>query len=471
MKKFFLAALIISVTTSLFAQTQVKFSFINAEPDSIKLIYQTNFYPQSKTVLKINERKADYVFNLPKSFPQVALVLYNNDSLPVWINNQPAEITVTQNYLSADVRFNTNDAFFSYQFLKQFPELAPFKEMQSSANTTSVDQLEMQLFENKNKQEKFLEEQQNTLSEQTIWFFKNKIKFNYWASIYAYPILKANKSKELSVFALPSVMVENFPKEELINQKYLVIPDFIQLLKYYITYEASKANEFKKFTDYSVSLNRKITLSRQLLKGEVHAFNYGQFLLDFYSNISAPEQKQILKNFSKTPLSDEYYAFCKKYINDHPSSFIDNQKNNNSPNNEILFDGLDGKKHSLSEFKGKVVYIDFWASWCGPCRMMFPYSKKLYENLSKDEQKKIIFLFISIDATAENWKKGVADNLLEGVQLHSPGNWQSEAVKYFKIGSIPRYMILNKKNEFVNFNAKRPSEPELLQELKDLIKE
>ena len=55
----------------------------------------------------------------------------------------------------------------------------------------------------------------------------------------------------------------------------------------------------------------------------------------------------------------------------------------------------------LSEFKGSVVYVDFWASWCGPCRGQFPHAKKLHEKL---KDKPVVFLYISFDRSEEEWK-------------------------------------------------------------------
>ncbi len=130
---------------------------------------------------------------------------------------------------------------------------------------------------------------------------------------------------------------------------------------------------------------------------------------------------------------------------------------------------LKGKDHTLADFKGKVVYIDFWASWCGPCRQQFPFAKELMGKLNEKQKKQIEFVYISIDDTDELWKRGIEANQLEGYQLHSPGGWKSEVVKQFKINGIPRYMIIDKKGNIVDPNAKRPSQPEVLDELLKLL--
>ena len=64
-------------------------------------------------------------------------------------------------------------------------------------------------------------------------------------------------------------------------------------------------------------------------------------------------------------------------------------------------------------------------------------------------------------------KKGITDLGMEGQMVISPGNWSSKVCKFFQIGSIPRYMIMNKKGDIVDFNAKRPVDPSLGGQLRD----
>jgi thiol-disulfide isomerase/thioredoxin len=117
------------------------------------------------------------------------------------------------------------------------------------------------------------------------------------------------------------------------------------------------------------------------------------------------------------------------------------------------------------------VYIDFWASWCGPCRQQFPFSKKLHDSMTKKELDKIVFLYISIDDNEATWKKAIEQNNLQGVNAISRGGWSSEVCKFFNITSIPRYMILNKNGKVVEQDAKRPADESLKDDLLKLMAE
>lgn len=69
---------------------------------------------------------------------------------------------------------------------------------------------------------------------------------------------------------------------------------------------------------------------------------------------------------------------------------------------------VNGKKYRLSDFKGKAVYIDVWATWCGPCCMEIPYMEKLVKHYAKN--KKIEFLSISLDENQKKWKKKLTED-------------------------------------------------------------
>ena len=96
----------------------------------------------------------------------------------------------------------------------------------------------------------------------------------------------------------------------------------------------------------------------------------------------------------------------------------------------------DGNPHSLSEYcgKGNYVLLDFWASWCGPCRQEMPNVKAAYE---KYKEKGFNIVGLSFDNKPENWKKAIADMQLSWVHLSDLKGWQSIAGQTYAINSIP----------------------------------
>ena len=100
---------------------------------------------------------------------------------------------------------------------------------------------------------------------------------------------------------------------------------------------------------------------------------------------------------------------------------------------------INGKEVSLSDLKGKYVYIDIWATWCGPCTGELPHLKELEKKM---HGKKIVFVSISCDKDKAAWEKMVKEKGLEGVQLHNGGD--RAFMDAFGVKYIPRFILLDK---------------------------
>jgi len=132
-----------------------------------------------------------------------------------------------------------------------------------------------------------------------------------------------------------------------------------------------------------------------------------------------------------------------------------------TPSPKFNYENHKGGKTSLESLKGKYVYIDVWATWCGPCRQEIPSLQKVEQQY---EGKNIEFVSISIDAKKdyEKWKKLVTDQKLGGVQLVADNDWNSQFVKDFAIDGIPRFILVGPDGNIVNADAPRPSDPQLI---------
>jgi len=135
--------------------------------------------------------------------------------------------------------------------------------------------------------------------------------------------------------------------------------------------------------------------------------------------------------------------------------------------------GFDYENHkggttNLTDLNGKYVYVDVWATWCGPCIREIP-SLKLVE---KDYHgKNIVFVSLSIDETKDydKWKTMVAEKELGGIQLIADKNWDSEFVKEYGILGIPRFILIDPQGNIVSADAPRPSDAKLRSMLDKLI--
>lgn len=139
-----------------------------------------------------------------------------------------------------------------------------------------------------------------------------------------------------------------------------------------------------------------------------------------------------------------------------------------SPFPALSFENHNGGVSKISDFKGKLVYIDVWATWCAPCRAEIPFLKKAEE---KYKGKNIEFVSISIDSKKDydKWKKFVSDKNLGGVQLIAEKDWNSDLVKELKISGIPRFVLVDVEGNIMMPDAPRPSSEEFNNILSEML--
>lgn len=123
-----------------------------------------------------------------------------------------------------------------------------------------------------------------------------------------------------------------------------------------------------------------------------------------------------------------------------------------------------GGTSSLKDYKGSYVYIDVWATWCGPCKYEIPFLEKVEKEY---HDKNIKFVSLSIDTKKDEpkWREMIKEKNMGGIQLLADKDYESQFISDYYIYGIPRFILIDPQGNIVNYDAPRPSE----EKLKDLL--
>lgn len=163
---------------------------------------------------------------------------------------------------------------------------------------------------------------------------------------------------------------------------------------------------------------------------------------------------------AKSPLMADYgKRFMQKYKGTEPEAITQIQQMLKMSSSNIVggeapdftMNDVNGNPRKLSEFKGKVMLVDFWASWCGPCRRENPNVLKAY---AKYHDKGFDVLGVSLDKTKESWLAAIEKDGLIWNHVSDLKGWQNEAAKLYGVTSIPHTVLLDKEGKIIARNLR-----------------
>jgi len=254
-----------------------------------------------------------------------------------------------------------------------------------------------------------------------------------------------------------STLSENYPKNKMVfNYDFNNTEDYLFSEIYLTMIDSEWYNHIQRLTQNStesiikikieeVKKIKNIYLKNEIIENLISQIKPQNADLDYLHN-------ELIKLINDENLSKEVtekYNTVKKLLKGSPSPSF-NYENYNSGST------------SLESLRGKYIYIDVWATWCGPCLMEIPNLEKL-QNTFKD--KNISFVSISVDKKIDvsKWRKLIEEKNLGGIQLITDNERKSDFLKQYAVSSIPRFILIDKEGNIIDADAPRPSNPKLIE--------
>ena len=307
-----------------------------------------------------------------------------------------------------------------------------------------------------------------------------------------------NREKQQEVIdGLAVVDEERIKLMESYGSRYPILTE-IAALNTYLSYQNNQegyyeevdyfANEFFRFVDFSSDLYEHNpwvyeavkeytrTLSSVKLEKELHQSYIDDLLREIPANTS---MHQLALSGVVTGLEGlrhpNYMLYGKrllaKYEKDHPKAIADMKRKIGlagaflpgavAPDFAQITPA--GDSLSLSDLRGKVVLVDFWASWCGPCRRENPHVKKVYE---KYKDKGFEILGVSLDRKKESWERAIKQDGLPWHHISDLKGWKNSVALMYDVSSIPHTILLDQEGRIV---ANKLRGPQLEQELEKIF--
>lgn len=445
-----------------YASVKIKAVIKNAETGTeVQLFYEQNVFEFNSIVKKIDNEGA-FSAEIPVITDNLLRITIGNVYVDVFVKDN-ASLYFTadlndfyntlkfENDLSAENTYNVLEA--KYNILAELNSYSRYGDaIEYKQHIDSVIKLNFSLWNNYPKE---------NLDPIFVLQTTISLKYKHVNSLWMYKIGYDPATNKYISKSIPDNYFNFLDTLKFDKDEYVSNSNFTTALMRYLFEKFDKNSRMNlpeglsEIEKIKLSFINRYNYRKQTLKGAVLEY---EVISMFRSNVKSinPEIKPFIDSIYNDFISYAKNEDYKLWLTNHLNKL--SKLNSGIPTPDIELLNEKSEKVKLSDFKNKVLYVDFWATWCLPCIINMSDSKILSSKFS--DNKDLVFIYVNVKDDFYKWKKHLKKNQYEGVHLYADKNTSEELYKAYNIYGIPKYVLIDKDGKIVNSAAEVPAKAE-----------
>ncbi|MEJ8757511.1 TlpA disulfide reductase family protein [Pontibacter sp. H259] len=388
---------------------------------------------------------------IPVTETTLVELVHDNEVVPVYLEpGYSLELSFNGDKFLKTINFEgkgANENNYLAQYTRRFDEVEEYQVLPDNIKLNEKEFTEF-LDYRKKDQLKNLEKytSKNPVSEKFKAFALSEIDYGYANDKVTYPTLRQRVGASKN-YVNPSASFYTFLEQLDVNKGLAISPAYVAFLRNYIDHHA-KATGLSE-TD-KLYFKKSYSIASEKLQGNARLLAQANILKQSIQKGHLAYTQEILKDYKANSKQPDVISYLENYLAQNSENALGSM----APNFKLK--SIDDKEVALSDFKGKVVYLNFWQAGCGLCLIELPHLQELTKQL---QSKNVVFVNVGLDEDEEKWRKTVTTKQLLGTHLYLKG-MDAELVKKYDLKEVPAYFLIDEEGRFLTVKARRPNDRE-----------
>lgn len=422
-------------------ETSISGLIKNRSGRKLELIYFENpvLFEKEKVDIKIdNNGQFAHTILLPEKI--IGTLKFGATEIEIFLDaGEKLTVAFDGNNLFKTISFSGNSGAINNYLVAAKTKFKDADRMTTSKlSTSTADQFVAYMDQQREERLKFLSDYKSkSLPKSFISYMKGEIDGWYAYNLLSFPLERALADNKDEPLTMASSYYDFLKNVEINNSDAILGSNYLYFLDEFFEYKLGTQNQYSTKTD----------LAKKYLTGNALEFYQAKQLAIAVKRGRVKEKGQEIQEHIATA-SNQHHNNALRYLYNDEKGLL---KGEVAP--DFVLKDKDGKTVKLSDYNGKVIYLDFWASWCTPCIYKMKNSQ-IWK--SQYESKGVVFLYISLDEDQYKWKNFLRANNFLGVHVNAgeKGAYKTTIAKKYKVKKLPSLFLIGKDGKIEYNSAK-----------------